>query len=201
MTGGILKFPKGIKPFIDSYKQAYVGLISWQCQDFVEAAKVDSALTQYERMGKGNAGIALSESIEGLPDGPGPNISHPIRSALMPLIRGHDHHRLITSLTQFLVGHCYAIMEDEKRLDAHRLNVVVQFLKHVRNGCFHGNRFYINAQAAKGKAWREAKWRGKEITPGMSGRPVFRASFEEAEFFLNWGDATLLLADVCAIVY
>jgi hypothetical protein len=196
-----IKFPESLKPYLDSYKQAYVGLVCWQSREFVNPEVVEAALGQLEYYGKATAGIALSSDLTDLPPGPRPNVSHQVRPALIPLIAGKNLFRIMTSLTQFFVGHCYALMEEESRLEAHRMTPVIQFLRHIRNGCFHGNRFNIEDPAKKGKKWREAKWRGKEITLALNGKRVFRASFEEAELFLNWGDAILLLSDACAIAY
>lgn len=196
-----IKFPEAVKPYIDSYKQAYVGLMSWQVAALVDPKAIDEALARFEAAGKATAGIALSKDLSDLPPGPTPNVSHSVRSALAPLVNGKNHFRLVTSITQFLVGHCYAVMEEEGWLEPHRTDPVIQFLRHIRNGCFHGNRFNIEDPAKKGKKWKESKWRGKEITLSLNGKRVFRESFEEKEFFLNWGDPILLLSDACKIAY
>lgn len=64
----------------------------------------------------------------------------------------------------------------------------VQFFRHVRNGCGHGNRFKIDPPRP-GEEWRPARWRGKEITLAHHGTPVFPD-------FLRDGDVILLATDI-----
>lgn len=201
MTGLNIKFPAEIRPHINAYKQLCIGLAAWQVPQFANPEKIEMALTHFESINKGDSGIALSKDLTDLPTGPTPNVSYSIRSALVPLIKGeNDYVVLMTSLTQFLIGHCYALIEESKRLDPHRTDPLIQFFRHVRNGCFHGNKFNIHPPKP-GKQWREAKWRGKEITLSMNEENLFRPNLAEKDFFLNWGDAILLLSDVCALVY
>lgn len=201
MGGFDVRLPSEIRPYFDAFKHALVGVLAWQHPSLVGADELDSRLKTLEQSGKDTAGVALSKDLADLPPGPTPQASIKVRPALMPLVRGeNDHVVLITSLTQFFVGHCYAVMEESKKLDPHRTDPLVQFLRHVRNGCFHGNRFNIAAPPPD-KAWKSALWRGKEITLAMNGQALFRPSLGETTFFLQWGDAMLLISDVCALVY
>jgi len=59
----------------------------------------------------------------------------------------------------------------------------VQFFRHVRNGCAHGNRFNFNQLA------QSAQWRDKEITISNNGNPVFPNVLKD-------GDPILLLVDI-----
>lgn len=195
-----LRFPELIKPYVDAYEQSFVGLMCWQSPLLVDHSRMDQALKALESDGKKDAGLALSKDLTGLPPGENPNIARSVRSSLTPLVAGKNVHRLISSLAQFLLGHCYAILDEDGSLEPHRVNPVVQFLRHVRNGCFHGNRFNIEDPSLKKRPWREAKWRGKEITLALNGARLFRESSQEGNGFLNWGDPVLLLSDVCAIV-
>lgn len=65
---------------------------------------------------------------------------------------------------------------------------VLDFLRHIRNGAFHGNSFNIKSQTP------HANWRGRTIDAStLNGKPVF---FD----FLAPGDAYLLISDVMPIV-
>ena len=61
-----------------------------------------------------------------------------------------------------------------------------EFLRHVRNGSFHGNSFDFR----HGEPKRHAEWNGIVITKALQDTPVF---FD----FLDLGDAVSLIRDVC----
>ena len=59
----------------------------------------------------------------------------------------------------------------------------IQFFRHVRNGCAHGNRFNFNQLSYS------AHWRDKAIMAGNKGKPVFPDVLKD-------GDPMLLLFDI-----
>lgn len=192
-------FPELLRPTFKAFEQIYVGTFLWQHPDFINKVDIMHKLEAVENSGRYNARLALSKDLEGLPDGESPNVAFRVRKSLVALMNDVDHIKVSTFLIQIFLGHCYSLLEDDGRMEQFRTNPEVQFLKHVRNGCFHGNRFNIVDPVTKGKVWREAKWRGREITLANNGNRVLRDSLDEQDYFLNFGDPILLLQDVCKI--
>lgn len=119
-------------------------------------------------------------------------------------------------LSGMLVGTIYEILSDDNTVWEQHFSQLaeMQFLRWIRNGFFHGNRFNFDY------APDNAAWRGWEISTDMQGDLVFTElhdisvpSFDEVpegemrnfkpelkEGFLESGDAFALVNDVIEIV-
>jgi hypothetical protein len=107
-----------------------------------------------------------------------------------------DHNVYLAALAQQILGHCWEIMRQEGRVPKGE-DPILEFYWHIRNGCFHGNRFHFKNDEPKNRA----EWRGIAITRNEQSKPIFRESMERKDYFLNWGDSLLLLHDACALAY
>lgn len=68
-------------------------------------------------------------------------------------------------------------------------NEDVQFLRHIRNGCAHHNKFKLDKKTSEELSTKPAKWRNKNISASLNGTPVIPN-------FLMDGDVPLLLYDI-----
>ena len=78
----------------------------------------------------------------------------------------------------------WKMLENEAKADSNH-SPTVQFLRHIRNGCAHGNRFDIRGK----DPIKLAEWKGVQITKALNGTPVLYT-------FLDAGDVFTLLNDV-----
>ena len=123
-------------------------------------------------------------------------IAWTISKTVLPLVTGEmDHHALLRAAGQQLIGHCFELIKDEDLIKK-RDHPTGEFFRHVRNGCFHGNRFCFRGNEPR----LNAEWRGLSISPELDGCRVFRDSLKEREFFLNHGDVVLLISDVSRLI-
>ena len=151
---------------------------------------------------------AITASIGGLDDtalestalpqrGRGEQAKVSVRGTAGPPAPGeYDLHGLFSGLAQQLIGHCWEVMQRDGVAPDHS-DPVLEFYRHVRDGCFHANRFeFLPDQPS-----HTARWEGLVITDKLQGRRVFRASLQERDYFLNYGDALLLLGDASLRAY
>ena len=126
--------------------------------------------------------------------GDGNRVTFPFSKAVYPLVADSDDHiRVCSNLSQQLVGHTYETLREHGLLPRHDLPIA-EFFRHVRNGCFHGNRFNLHP----GQPKYTAVWRGMMIDASLNGTTVFRSSKGVHGFFLNYGDPIVLLHDLSA---
>lgn len=92
---------------------------------------------------------------------------------------------LMRPLCQELVGTAWELLKERNLVSRKHPSPAVQFLRHVRNASFHGNKFHFY----KGEPKIAAKWRAAAITNVMQGDSVF---FK----FMNYADALWLTTDV-----
>lgn len=97
-------------------------------------------------------------------------------------------------LAQKALAESYQLVLDQKMSDG---SEIVQFLRHIRHGVSHGNKFHFKSRKDnKGirheEPTRTAKWRGKEIVRSLQDNKILRVVPD----FLTIGDALILLYDV-----
>lgn len=56
---------------------------------------------------------------------------------------------------------------------------IVQFFRHIRNGCAHNNKFYFKG---KNTLALKAEWRRKIIDTSLAGQTVINDFFKEGDF-------------------
>jgi len=103
--------------------------------------------------------------------------------------------RLMEFWCQQMIGHSYEIAMPHimKKFTDDRKNnwpSELQFFYHIRNGCFHGNKFNIRK---KSMSSIPAKWEGREITHGDNGKQVAGKFMWPADFICLLCDIQNLL--------
>ncbi|MEE8624615.1 MAG: hypothetical protein V3T19_04665 [Acidiferrobacterales bacterium] len=197
-----LQYSTEVLPYVDWYLKTTVGLLAWQHPQIIDPTEIKERLGALATHGKSRLGIAISHDLADLGDGM-TQVGSDVRPFVESLVKRDDAFILsLTMQTQLLIGHCHEIIKGARELtDAKRGDPVWQFFRHTRNACFHGNTFNITKPRNGWAAWKPALWRGKEIERMMNGSNLFRSSGPDKNFFLQWGDAPILLHDVCALLY
>jgi hypothetical protein len=187
-----LQYPPSIASYAFAFERSVLGLTGWQLMD---RRKVEDLLMRGVR---GEDPFGLPSKVV---DGVTPT-SLSLRE-VEGLIEGRGNITLMVSLlAQQLVGHCYEIMSKRPGFPSHReAGPILEFFRHVRNACFHANRFRFDK--GKGEPRFPAEWRGLTVTLELekASPPVFQETTPFGECFLGWGDALLLIADACAEVF
>jgi hypothetical protein len=186
MTDTKIKYHPLIAPYANSFESIAAGLLGWR---LITPAEFASLL---EKRG-GNDRVALaSQALHTLKK----NITFSFKKSVQPLVSGEaDHHRLLSINAQQLIGHCWEILKVNGYVPMHS-EPALEFFRHVRNGCFHGNSFHFVGNEPR----YPAQWRGLEITKANQGHRIFRTDGSEKEYFLNWGDPLLLLHDISQLI-
>lgn len=177
-----ITYHKLIEPYANAFATTVAGILGWRLFKKDEFAKFLTSLGNKDR-------IALVSEIGKKKN---KNATFSFRKSVCPLVSGnYDHHRLLGIPALFLLGHCYSILEEHKFVPDHSSSIL-EFYRHIRNGCFHGNKFHFYDWEPTHKA----EWQGLVITKGLQNKRIFRNSLKEKRYFLNWGDSLLLLHDV-----
>ncbi len=113
-----------------------------------------------------------------------------------PVSAEYDLHALFSGLAQQLIGNCWDVMQRDGVAPDHS-DPVLEFYRNVTDGCLHANRFDFS----HGQPEHTASWNGLVITSKLQGQRVFRATIKETDYFLNYGDALLLLGDASLRAY
>jgi hypothetical protein len=181
-----LEFHPIIAPFANSFASTVAGFLGWRLinpEDF---------RVLLEQRG-GNDRVALASTALELS---GENVTFSFRNSVLPLVSGTiDHHRILSVIAQQLIGHCWELLRISE-IVPQRDSPVFEFLRHVRNGCFHGNSFNFLGEEPR----FPAEWRDLVITRDRNGERIFRSDLSDTEYFLNWGDPLLLLSDVSEFI-
>lgn len=183
-----LEYHPLIKPYANSFASVVGGTLGWRLLNFEE-------FEQLMQLRGGNDRVAFaSEALKKEKK----NTTFSLRGAIQPLVSGSvDHHRLIATISQQLLGHCWEILKHNNLIpSAKDAPKEIEFYRHIRNGSFHGNRFHFK----KGEPRFTAKWRGLVIKKELEGKFIFRNSLEDSGFFLNHGDPLYLLADISKLL-
>ena len=181
-----LEYDPLIKPYANSFASIVSGILGWRL------INLDEYISLVEKRG-GNDRVALASQVLKVSN---ENITFSFRKSVQPLVSGEsDHHRLLSITAQQLIGHSWEILRVNGRVPAYR-EPVLEFFRHIRNGCFHGNSFHFKGDEPR----NPAQWRGLEITEASQGKRIFRTDLSEKEYFLNWGDPLLLLHDVSQLI-
>jgi hypothetical protein len=153
---------------------------------------LDEFISLLEKRG-GNDRVALASQVL---QASKENVTFSFRKSIQPLVSGEsDHHRLLSITAQQLIGHSWEILRINDHVPAYD-EPVLEFFRHIRNGCFHGNSFHFIGDEPR----NPAQWRGLEITNASQGMRIFRTDLSEKEYFLNWGDPLLLLHDISQLI-
>ena len=83
------------------------------------------------------------------------------------------------------LGSVYETLRSNAGVQNSATNPLWQFLRHVRNGCFHGNMFSFRSSEPR----HPAAWRGLEITKSLNGTTLIYD-------FIGIGDIFILVADI-----
>ena len=188
MTQGI-SYPPHIKPFVDAYKSAVAGILGWRLVGDGTLQDIQARFPGLDLIGLASLVLAgrRGEHSRAL------HVQFSFKDSVRPLITGEvEHHRVLSNLTQQLLGHCWEVLRQRGGVPKYD-NPVIEFYRHVRNGCFHGNRFHFESDQPR----HPAQWRGLVISSALEGRTILRESLDNTDMFLNWGDALILLGDVC----
>jgi len=88
-------------------------------------------------------------------------------------------------LNRMFVVSTWALLADTQKYASISTAPIIQFFRHVRNGCAHSGCFNFKSLP------HPAKWREKEILLEHAGQLIFPG-------FITDGDIILLLLDICA---
>lgn len=181
-----LEYHPIIKPIADAYARIIAGILVWR---FLKPEEIEQILQNRTT----NDRIALaSEALKK----ENKNVTFSIKGSLYPLVTGQvDHHQILSISAQQMLGHCWETLKDNGYAPDFT-NPALEFFRHIRNGCFHGNKFHFSGNQPKNKA----EWRSFIIDRTLQGKRIFRDSMSNTDYFLNWGDALLLLKDVSEIM-
>ena len=185
-TNTKLEYHALIKPYANSFASIIAGVLGWRL------INLDEFISLLEAR-EGNDRVALASQIL---QASNENVTFSFRKSVQPLVSGEsDHHRLLSITAQQLLGHSWEILRTNGHVPGYE-KPVLEFFRHIRNGCFHGNSFHFTGNEPR----NPAQWRGLEITKASQGKRIFRTDLSENEYFLNWGDSLLLLHDVSLLI-
>jgi hypothetical protein len=175
-----------IAPYTHAFSVMLAGVMGWRL------IKLDEFESLLEKRG-GNDRVALaSRALQESNQNP----TFSFRKSVRQLVTGeYDQNRFFSISAQQLIGHCWEILKSNSHVPVYS-NPTLEFFRHVRNGCFHGNSFYFLGDEPR----NPAQWRGLEITRANGNQRIFRNDLSEKEYFLNWGDALVLLQDVSQLI-
>jgi hypothetical protein len=93
------------------------------------------------------------------------------------------------TLTRVFVIYSFDVFKESGLYDKYKTEPMVQFFRHIRNGCAHNNKFYF-----QGKTQLEfpAEWRGKKVDILLEGSDVIESFFKEGDFIILLDDLSLL---------
>lgn len=180
-------FPKILEPYMLSYQDMCAAILGWT---LIDPLYIESVVNKYE---SDEIHLELKSSVDTNRNKVSFSFKEHIKVLNTKDIRPN---RYLSFLSQITIGHCWEILQIEYKkktnlkLKSHP-DPKVQFLKHIRNGCFHSNRLYIRGSLSSG----EAKWRFLEIKNEDNGRKVFPDEVN-SQSILDFGDTLLLLCDV-----
>ncbi len=181
-----LKYHPLLDPFANAFANIAAGILGWRLLNEQEFEQLLTLRGENDRVAL--ASEALKASKE--------NVTFSFRKSVGPLVTGTtDHHRLLSLAAQQLVGHCWELLRQANLAPCPK-EPVLEFFRHVRNGCFHGNAFHFRG----GEPRNRAEWRGLIVTKNLHGQRIFRADLQDSDYFLNWGDPLLLLNDVSRLL-
>jgi len=177
-------------PLIQQYANAFAsivaGTLGWRL------INIDEFSTLIENRGANDRVTLASQVLQTSKE----NVTFSFRKSVQPLVLGEsDHHRLLSITAQQLIGHSWEILRINGYVPVYE-EPIMEFFRHIRNGCFHGNAFHFK----KDEPRNPAQWRGLEITKANQGGRIFRTDLSEKEYFINWGDPLLLLHDVSLLL-
>lgn len=177
-----LSFHVLIRPYVRSYASIVAAYLGWR---LLKKDEFTSLLQTQEGLDTvGLASEVLKQDQQ--------QITFSFRQSVAPLIAGDSDHFEVLALTaQQLVGHCYEILHVAKLVPIYG-SAIIEFFRHIRNGCFHGNRLHF----VRGEPRNYAQWRNLSITPSLQNQKIFRDSLKDKSYMLNFGDPLLLLHDV-----
>ena len=107
-----------------------------------------------------------------------------------------DTLKMLSSLTQNCIGTCWEILVKNRYVTWDYNHPVIQFFRHIRNGCYHGNCFHFRGD----EPIFPAVWQGRRIERYLQGKKIFPESQADQNFFLNWEEAILLLSEASRIL-
>jgi len=111
------------------------------------------------------------------------------RSNLPNDLKGPLHTELIRKYCSLFCITVFEILKEDSRYQQVSEQPVIQFLRHIRNGCAHNNKFYLK----HGEPRYPAKFRSKTIEKSLQGREVLFS-------YLSPGDIPYLLEDVSKVL-
>lgn len=166
-------FHPTIKPYTNSFASIVAGILGWRLFKIEE-------FEELLRKRGGNDRVALASEV--LKDeNKSPTFS--FSKSVGPLVTGSvDHHKLLANLAQQLLGHCWEVLREAGFVPKNS-EPVLEFYRHVRNGCFHANKFHFQGNQPKYRA----EWRRLRIKKTFQGNRIFRTSMTNKNYFLNWG--------------
>lgn len=83
----------------------------------------------------------------------------------------------------------FEVLKEDPRYNSIKQQPVIQFLRHIRNGCAHGNKFHFNNNEPR----FPAKFRSKSIDRNLQGGEVFFS-------YISAGDIPYLLEDISKLL-
>jgi hypothetical protein len=185
-TNTKLEYHPLIKLYANSFASIVAGILGWRL------INLDEFISFLEEHGA-NDGVALASQVL---QASNQNVTFSFRKSVQPLVSGEsDHHRLLSITAQQLIGHSWEVLRINGHVPAYK-EPVLEFFRHIRNGCFHGNSFHFKGDEPR----NPAQWRGLEITKVYQGKRIFRTDLSEKDYFINWGDTLLLLHDVSQLI-
>ncbi len=175
-----------IRPFVNSFASTISGILGWRLIDIVEFQRLLELRGGDDRVAL--ASVILEQSRQ--------NVTLSFRKSVEPLVTGEsDHHRLLALAAQQLIGHCWELLRNAGLVPV-STEPVLEFFRHIRNGCYHGNAFHFLGNEPR----NTAEWRDLAISRNLNGHRIFRSDLNEPSYFLNWGDPILLLSDVSRLM-
>ena len=185
-TNTKLEYHPLIKPYANSFASIIAGVLGWRL------INLDEFISLLEKRGANDRVALASQVLQASNE----NVTFSFRKSIQPLVSGEsDHHRLLSIVAQQLIGHSWEILRINGDVPTYD-EPVLEFFRHIRNGCFHANSFHFKRDEPR----NPAQWRGLEITKANEGKRIFRTDLLEKEYFINWGDPLLLLHDVSQLI-
>jgi hypothetical protein len=170
-----LKTDKIFEPYRDFFNVGMLSLWAVSWEPFLDwVAKQEPNFMSFETSDHKGSMISIRPVVEQVRKSNLPNNQ-----------KGPLHTDLLRKYCATFCVMIFEVLKEDPRYKKISKKPVVQFLRHIRNGCAHGNKFYFK----KGGPFFPAEFRTKKIDTNLQGKEVFFS-------YISAGDIPYLLEDI-----
>ena len=157
-TNNKLEYHPLIKLYANSFASIISGILGWRL------INLDEFISLLEERGDNDRVALASQVLQASNE----NVTFSFRKSVQPLVSGEsDHHRLLSINAQQLIGHSWEILKINSHVPAYD-EPVLEFFRHIRNGCFHGNSFFFKGNEPRNPAQWLVSTAMTSVTPSSN---------------------------------